>query len=105
MGTTVPFRARAGAANLAGMNKRNVATLLWFVAGWSLGGLVTGLTGAPAVLGALPGVVIAGLVRWDPKGWLWAAPASGRRVTPINDFAEELERQPATAAAELPTTR
>ena len=81
------------------MNKRNVASLLWFVAGWSLGGLVTGLTGAPAALAVAPGVVIAGLVRWDPKGWLWSAPASRRRVTPINDFAAELEHGHSGAAA------
>lgn len=75
------------------MGKRNLATVLWFLAGWSAGGLLVGIMGLPSLLAFVPGVLIAGLVRWDPTGVLWTRPATARRVRPINEFAEELERR------------
>ncbi len=91
------------AAHPRRMGKRNLATVLWFLAGWSLGGLVVGLMGLPSLLAFVPGVLIAGLVRWDPTGLLWTRPAAQRRVRPINELADELDRQaaapPAMAAA------
>jgi hypothetical protein len=81
------------------MNKRNVATVLWFLAGWSLGGLVVGLAGLPAVGAYVPGVLAALWVRWDPAGILWTRPGTGQRIVrPINEFAEELEKREAAAA-------
>ncbi|HJP88880.1 MAG TPA: hypothetical protein VJ850_07605 [Candidatus Limnocylindrales bacterium] len=74
------------------MNKRNLATVLWFFAGWVAAGGVFAMSGLPGDLGAVVGAVVAGLVRWDPAGWIWTQPAATRRVRPINEVAAELER-------------
>jgi hypothetical protein len=74
------------------MSKRNLATVLWFLAGWVGAGGVFALSGMPSDLGIVVGVVVAGLVRWDPAGWIWAKPAPTRRIRPINDVAAELDR-------------
>jgi len=74
------------------MSKRNLATVLWFLAGWSGGGLVVGLMGMPSILALVPGLLVGALVRWDPAGALWSRPEPRRRVVPINDFAKSLER-------------
>jgi hypothetical protein len=81
------------------MNKRNLASLLWFFAGWSGGGLLVGLMSLPAILAFAPGVALAILVRTDLAGFLWTRSATGQRVVPINDFAAELERHAARGAA------
>ncbi len=83
------------------MGKRNLATVLWFLAGWSAGGLFVGIMGLPSLLAFVPGVLIAGLVRWDPTGVLWTRQVPQRRVTPINDFANELDRQAGGPVAPL----
>ena len=75
------------------MNKRNVATVLWFLAGWSGGGLVVGLTGMPTLLAFVPGILLAGWVRWDSRSVLWTRTVTGQRVVPINQFAAALDRQ------------
>ena len=81
------------------MSKRNLATVLWFFAGWVGAGGVFAMSGMPGDLGIVVGVVVAGLVRWDPAGWIWAKPAPKRRIRPINDVAAELDR-----AAQAPNT-
>lgn len=83
------------------MGKRNLATVLWFLAGWSGGGLLVGIFGLPSILAFLPGILIAGLIRWDPAGVLWVRPAPKRRVRPINELADELNRQSAAPAGTL----
>lgn len=83
------------------MGKRNFATVLWFLAGWSLGGLLAVLMGLPSVLALVPGILIAGLVRWDPTGLLWARSATRRRVRPISEVADELDRQAAAPTSPL----
>ena len=50
------------------------------------------MSGMPSSLGIGVGIVIAGLVWWDPAGWIWARPATQRRVRPINEVAAELDR-------------
>jgi hypothetical protein len=74
------------------MNKRNLASALWFLAGWSGGGLLVGLTGLPDILAFVPGIALAVLVRLDPAKFLWTRSATGRRIVPINQFAAELDR-------------
>ena len=86
---------------LRGMGKRNVATVLWFLAGWSLGGLFVGIMGLPSLLAFVPGVLIAGLVRWDPAGMLWTRQTTTRRVRPINEVADELDRRNGAPVAPL----
>ena len=82
------------------MSKRNLATVLWFFAGWVSAGGVFAMSGMPADLGIVVGVALAGLVRWDPAGWIWAKPVPTRRVRPINDFAAELDRNAGTPATD-----
>ena len=82
------------------MSKRNLATVLWFFAGWVAAGGAFAMSGMPADLGIVVGAVLAGLVRWDPAGWIWAKPAPQRRIRPINDVAAELERHAGAPAAE-----
>ena len=75
------------------MNKRNLAAVLWFFAGWSGGGLLT-VFGLPAVAALAPGLVLAGIVLWDPVGWFSPRrPTNKRVVRPINEVAEELDRK------------
>lgn len=78
---------------LGPMNKRNLASFLWFLAGWSGGGLLTGIFGLPAILAFVPGIALAILVRLDPAKVLWTHSATGRRIVPINQFAAELDRK------------
>jgi hypothetical protein len=76
--------------------KRDVAAVLWFVAGWSGGGLAAGLLDLPSIVGVVPGIVLAIIVRWDPTHVLWSdANARNRTVRPINDLAGELDRDAA----------
>jgi hypothetical protein len=74
------------------MNKRNLASVLWFVAGWEGGGLLVGLMSLPWFLAFVPGIVLALLVRWDPTGLFWSRPGTDRPGRPINDVAAELDR-------------
>ena len=75
------------------MNKRNLGSVLWFLAGWSGGGLLVGLMSLPAILAFVPGIVLAVLVRLGPAEFLWTRSVTGRRVIPINQFAAELEKR------------
>jgi hypothetical protein len=73
--------------------KKNFGMVLWFLAGWSGGGLLVGLTGLPALLAFMPGIVLAVIVRWDPTGAIWSRSVSGKRIVrPINEFAESLSK-------------
>lgn len=53
------------------MNKRILATVLWSLAGWSLGLMLAWLTGLPSLVGPVFAVVLAAIVWWDPTGRLW----------------------------------
>jgi hypothetical protein len=86
------------------MTKRNLATVLWFFAGYSGGGLVFGFLGMPLALALVPGIAVAALVRWDPMGLFWPV-TDERRVRPINEFADDLEKNaPAPAAGDADRT-
>jgi hypothetical protein len=74
------------------MNKRNLASILWFIAGWQGGGLLVGLFALPELLAFVPGIVMAIAVRWDPTGLFWSRSGTLRRITPINEFAAELDK-------------
>lgn len=75
------------------MNKRNLAGILWFLAGWQGGGLFVGIFGLPWALAFVPGVVLAALVLWDPTGRLWSRSKTQRRVVEINAYAEKLDKR------------
>lgn len=88
------------------MSKRTLAVVLWFLAGWSAGGLLVGLMGMPSIVAFVPGILLAGLVWWDPTHALWSRPATVRRVRPINEVAAELDaRSEAWPAAETDSRR
>ena len=75
------------------MTKRNLATILWFVTGWTLGSLLAAFTGLPSILALALGLSFAAIVRWDPTGLLWSRSATGRRIRPINEVAAELDKK------------
>ncbi|MEO8274187.1 MAG: hypothetical protein ABI620_08975 [Chloroflexota bacterium] len=75
------------------MKKRNVAVVLWFLAGWEGGGLFVGIVGLPWMLGLVPAIVLAALVLWDPAGIFRPRPRTERRVVEINAYAERLEKR------------
>ena len=75
------------------MNKRNLASILWFVAGWSGGGLLAGLMGWPEMVAFVPEIVLAILIRLEPARPLWSRTGTGHRIVPINPFAAELDER------------
>lgn len=77
------------------MNKRNLASILWFLAGWQGGAMLVGILSLPTVLAFAPGIVMAVVVRWDPTGIFWSRSGTGRRIVPINEFAAQLDRRAA----------
>ena len=81
--------------------KKNVAMVLWFLAGWFGASLFVGYGELPPALALLPGIVLAVLVRWDPTGQIWSRSVTGKRIVrtvrPINEVAAELDRKNAGA--------
>jgi hypothetical protein len=59
------------------MNKRILATFLWFNVGWVLGAIGTFFLGLPEGLSIALAITIAAVVWWDPTHVLWP---QGRRV-------------------------
>jgi hypothetical protein len=59
------------------MNKRILATFLWFNVGWAAGAMGTFFLGLPAGLDIALATVAAAFVWWDPIHLLWP---QGRRV-------------------------
>jgi len=53
------------------MNKRILATFLWFMVGWTAGAMGTFFLGLPEGLNIAMAAVIAGFVWWDPTHVLW----------------------------------
>lgn len=80
------------------MNKRNVATLLWFLMGWSLALVLAAFAGLPSILAPVLAIGLGALVRWDPNHLLWPSAPIARRVRPMNELAHELENNAANRA-------
>jgi hypothetical protein len=59
------------------MNKRIVATFLWFNVGWAAGAMATFFLGLPEGLNIALAALLAGLVWFDPIHLLWP---QGRRI-------------------------
>jgi len=80
--------------------KKNIAMVLWFLAGWMGSSLFVGFTDAPAVLALIPGIALAILVRWDPTGAIWSRSVTGKRIVrPINEFADSLSKNAPSGVA------
>jgi hypothetical protein len=58
--------------HLGGMNKRNVATVLWFFMGWTIGSIVAIAVGLPTILGVLMGIPFAWVIRIGPGRRVWS---------------------------------
>lgn len=53
------------------MNKRTLATVLWAMAGWTLGLMLAWVVGLPSLFGPALALLFAAIVWWDPTGRLW----------------------------------
>jgi hypothetical protein len=75
------------------MNKRNLATVLWFFMGWTLGSALAIVVGLPTLLcGVLLAIAFAAFIRIGPGRRLW--PSDARMTKPAS---------PPVAHAELAT--
>jgi hypothetical protein len=59
------------------MNKRILATFLWFNVGWTAGAMATFFLGLPEGLSIAMAAISAAFVWWDPAHILWP---QGRRI-------------------------
>jgi hypothetical protein len=62
------------------MTKRNVTTVLWFLAVWTAGDMLTVFAGWPSLSGPALGLLVAAVIWWDPAGVLWARRVDKARI-------------------------
>lgn len=65
------------------MTKHRLSLALWFYVGWTLGGMVSYLVGAPELIGPLVGVIVASFA--DLRGFTSARtldPTQGASISP-----------------------
>ena len=55
-----------------GHEKRALAAVLWFYAGWYAGAMLAEIIGVSALLGPLIGAAAAGLIAGDPGRIIWS---------------------------------
>ena len=66
-----------------GMTKHRLSLVLWFYAGWTLGGMVSYLSGAPELIGPLMGVIVVSFAELRGfTGLRSAAPTNGASIAP-----------------------
>ena len=72
------------------MSKRNVATVLWFAMGWTVGSILAIVLGLPSILGILMGIPFAWVIRNGPARQVWStrtyapeSPGTGVPGSPI----------------------
>ena len=70
---------RVPCRNLAIMNKRILATFLWFNVGWTAGAMATFFLGLPEGLNIVLAAIMTAIVWFDPMHILWPA-AQTRRI-------------------------
>lgn len=61
---------------LSSMNKRILAAVLWFFAGWYGWAIAAEFLGLPAVIGPMLGAAAAALIAGDPFHAIWTERAS-----------------------------
>jgi hypothetical protein len=69
------------------MNKRILATFLWFNVGWTAGAMSTFFLGLPAGLDVALAATLAAVVWFDPIHLLWG---TGRKTSTIRRREERL---------------
>jgi hypothetical protein len=84
-GTTAPWCRRGTAATMPSMNKRIAAAVLWFFAGWYLGGYIALFLGISDLIGPILAISAALLFAGDPLGLIW----SGQNVSADEAPAQE----------------
>lgn len=75
------------------MTKRFAVALLWFLAGWYVGGYVAVFLGISDLIGPILGMSAAVLFAGDPLGIVWphgqvVLPAASEPEERVNEFAE-----------------
>ena len=55
------------------MSKRNVATVLWFAMGWTIGSILAIAVGLPPIVGVLMGIPFAWVIRSGPGRQVWSS--------------------------------
>jgi hypothetical protein len=65
------------------MQKRAVASVLWFAAVWVTYEVIWSVTGLPRMIGPVLAATIAAIVAVDPTGWFWSRAATQRTATPV----------------------
>ena len=53
------------------MNKRIIATPLWFLTGWMVGAMAAFVVGLPSWIAPVTALCVAAVVALDPAGWFW----------------------------------
>jgi hypothetical protein len=65
------------------MNKRLLTAVLWFFAGWYLGGYVSLIFGFPEIIGPILGAAAAAFFAGDPLGVIWTKRRDQAKVTTL----------------------
>lgn len=74
------------------MSRRSLATILWFLSGWTFGSMLTFTFGLSGGLDLVFSVFAGGLIWADPTGLLWRRSQMLRRpaeVVPASTLAAE----------------
>jgi hypothetical protein len=66
------------------MNKRLLAAVLWFFAGWYLGGYISLIFGVPEAIGPVLGIAGAVVFAGDPLGIIWTKRAEPATLTTLD---------------------
>jgi hypothetical protein len=74
---------------MPGMNKRVAATILWFLAGWYLGGYIALIVGISDLIGPILGISAAVLFGGDPLGIIWSVRGASADEAPAQETVVE----------------
>lgn len=75
------------------MNKRIIATPLWFLTGWMVGAMAAFVVGLPSWFAPVTALCVAAVIAIDPAGWFWvrrndkAADATSTRAPAVSSQA------------------
>jgi hypothetical protein len=69
------------------VTRRVFTSIAWLLATWTGFGALALIAGLPDWLGPASGLVVAGLIGWDPAGWLWKPRPSAAARRRLADLA------------------
>jgi hypothetical protein len=70
-----------GTGDARTMNKRIIATVLWFLAGWYATAMLAESVGLGQAIAPFVGAAVGTFVAMDPLGLFWARPASTQTIS------------------------